>query len=357
MLTEEDKKKALADLYAPLKNRLMFSKPAFGIASSYKYIEGLGKEILLENMKYCREILKFPPFDRDKPYEDYDSKNMYFSAANNLCQYSLWRHRLYGFAERYYIKMLETIKQFEGNSYNHNKGMVYANLGIAQAVQLRIDEGFANILKALDEDRGYFQKGRKPSEEFFNTELFLQLERTIVLSSFKDRTAILNTNGGTYPDAEDFLKGLVDADQRIFFECTYAKTIENYDVWKEKPNRFSANRMITYLQDMCLFAEDYLKRKGYNGMLSRLISIAFSGIDLSGCVADSYKELDDKLERMHGETNKRDRALRMLLTLRNFSSHNISAGEREDFFFKEFDKVFNEILRAILCIHGVPKAT
>ena len=33
--------------------------------------------------------------------------------------------------------------------------MVYANLGIAQAIQLRIDEGFANILKALDEDRGY----------------------------------------------------------------------------------------------------------------------------------------------------------------------------------------------------------
>jgi hypothetical protein len=60
---------------------------------------------------------------------------------------------------------------------------------------------------------------------------------------------------------------------------------------------------------------------------------------------------------MHTETNKRDRSLRMLLTLRNFSSHNISAGEKEDFLFREFDKLFNEILRAVVHIYNVPRAT
>lgn len=78
--------------------------------------------------------------------------------------------------------MLGTINKFEkDNEYNHNKGMVYANLGISQAIQLRIDEGFANILKALDEDRGYLGEGKKPASEFFKTRLFRQLERIIVL--------------------------------------------------------------------------------------------------------------------------------------------------------------------------------
>ncbi len=56
--------------------------------------------------------------------------------------------------------------------------------------------------------------------------------------------------------------------------------------------------------------------------------ITWSILLVTSCIAraDSYKEFNDKLERMYGETNKRDRALQMLLTLRNFSSHNISAG-------------------------------
>ena len=113
MLTDEEKQKVLDDLYTPLQSRLIFSKPAFEIVSNYKYIEALGKEILLHNMKYCREVLKLPPYDPDKPYEDYDSKNIYFSAANNLCQYSLWQYQLYDFAEKYYNTMLTVIRQFE----------------------------------------------------------------------------------------------------------------------------------------------------------------------------------------------------------------------------------------------------
>lgn len=249
MMSEEEKKKAFADLYAPLENRLMFSRYAFDIVSDYKYIEMIGKDVLLANMKYCREVLKLPPFDQDKPYEDYDSKNMYFSAANDLCQYSLWKFQLYDLAEKYYGTMLESIKEFESkNTFNHNKGMVYANAGIAQAIQGRIDEGFANILKALDEDRGYLQKGRNPPQEFFTNVLFQQLEKIVILGSFEKQIASLKKEGEISPDAEDFLKSLIDPDQRIFFEYTYAKILENHRVWKEKPNRFSANRMLAYLR-------------------------------------------------------------------------------------------------------------
>jgi hypothetical protein len=357
MMPKKQKKRAFDELYAPLE-KFKFSKPAFDIVADYSYLQELGKRILQQNMRYCKEKVGLLSYDPDNPYDDYDCKNMYFSAANDLCQYSLWQHGLYDFSEKYYQTMLLTIKQFEkDNTYNHNKGMVYANLGIAQAVQGRIDEGFANILKALDEDRGYLQKGKNPAQEIFDSRLFTQLEKTIVLDSLEKRLASLRSEEATCPSAKDFLKSLSDPDQRIFFEYTYAKIMDNHEVWKEKPNRFSANRMLAYLQDMCLFAEDLIKKKGYSGMLNSLISSAFSGIDLAGCGADSYRDLNDKLEKMYAETNKRDKALRMLLTLRNFSSHNISSGEKNDFFFRDFDKVFNEILRAIMHIFSVPKVT
>ncbi len=149
--------------------------------------------------------------------------------------------------------------------------MVYANLGIALAAQLRIDEGFANILKALDEDRGYLGKGKKPSKEIFNNRLFRQTERVIIVDRLEAQLGDLRRESQNYPKAYELLNSLSDPDQRIFFEYTFAKAIDNYEVWLEKPNRFSANRMIAYLQDMCLFSEDFLKRKGYTGMLNSLI--------------------------------------------------------------------------------------
>jgi len=357
MLSDKEKMKALDALHQPLQEYLLFSKPSFDIVFNYKYIESLGMTVLLQSMKYCKETLKFPSFEPDNPYEDYDCKNYYFSSANSLCQLSIWKQGLYAFAEEYYRTMLNAIKQFESdNNYNHNKGMVYANLGIAQAIQLRIDEGFANLLKAIDEDRGYFQRGKKPEDEFFNSPLFQQLEKVIVLDPLAKQMDVLKKDGETCPTAEEFLRSLADPHQRIFFEYTYAKIVENHRVLSEKPNNFSANRLIAYLQDMCLFAEDFLKKKGYTGELYELLSNAFTDVNLRGCSTHSSEELNAKIKEIYGETNKRDRALRMIYTLRNFSSHNISACESGDFIPSNFSEVFNEILRAVMLINNIPRA-
>lgn len=346
----DDKAKEFIDLHVLLQTRLIYSKIAFDINANYSFIENLGKETLIQNMKYCKDVLKSPSFDPNNPYPVYNDKNKYFSATNELCQYSLWHFHLYGFAEQYYSVMLETIKKFEKeNSYNHNKGIVYANLGISQAAQMKIDKGFANILKALDEDRGYIKD--KPESAFFIYRLFRQTERLIVVGPLESQLKILKKDNEICPTAYTFLKSLEDPDQRIFFEYTFIKIMENYSVWQEKPNRFSANRMISSIQDMCLFAEDFLKKKGYIGMLKKLIDSAFSGIDLQGCGAESYEELNDKLEQFLNDRNKKERALQILLTLRNFSSHNISAGESSDFILQQFAEIFTEILRAIIHIH------
>jgi len=47
MLSNEEKKKALEDLYAPLDKHLTFSKAAFGIATNYTYIEELASTCFL----------------------------------------------------------------------------------------------------------------------------------------------------------------------------------------------------------------------------------------------------------------------------------------------------------------------
>ena len=355
MSDEKRKQREFEDLYRPAEKLLLYSRPAFDIVANYSFIVDCGVRTLRYNMLYCKDTLKLPQFDPDNPYEDYDDKNKYFAATNTICYSSLWIRRLFGLAEKYYEKMLGIIKEFEEKQgYNHNKGMVYANLGIAQATQHKIDKGFANILKALDEDRGYMGKEKDPVTEIFNNLLFRQLEKTIVEERLATQISDLKGDDQVYPTANEFLNRLTDPVQRIFFEYTYAKIVENHDVWKEKPNRFSANRMIAYLQDMCLFAEDFLKRKRHTGTLGPLIQSAFPGVDLSDCSASSYDELNRKLESHSQESSKRDRALKMLLTLRNFSSHNISAGESEDFIFRRFDNVFNEILRAVFCIYQLP---
>ena len=358
MLSAEKKDKAIKDLFDPLHDFLLYSKPSFDIIANYQYIENLGKTILLQNMIYCKETLKLPSFDIDNPY-DYGCKNLYISAANKLCMTSLWNRGLYAFAEKYYLAMLTEIKKFKDSNegYNHNKGMVYANLGVVQAAQLKIDEGFANILKALDEDRGYLQKGRKPDEELFNTRFFQQFEEPIVLAPLVKQIEVLVNDGETCPTAKEFLKSLSDPHQRMFFEYTYVKIMENYKVMSEKPNNFSANRLIAYLQDLCLFAEDFLKKKNYVGMLKTLLLTAFSGTDLSGCSTYSPEELNNTIESIYGETNKQNRSLRMLLTLRNYTSHNVSACKEGDFIPSNFSEVFNEILRAIMLIYNLPQVT
>lgn len=137
----EEKAKEFTDLYGLLQTRLMYSKIAFDINANYSFIENLGKETLIQNMKYCKDVLKLPSFDPNNPYPVYNNKNKYFLATNELCQYSLWHFHLYGLAEQYYSAMLDTIKKFEkDSSYNHNKGIVYANLGISQAAQMKTDK-------------------------------------------------------------------------------------------------------------------------------------------------------------------------------------------------------------------------
>ena len=378
-LTEEQKEK-----YSPRVEDIAAcvdaSKQEF---TSFGTILEHGSRRLWEGMDNWILIDKMPQYDPDDRYDLYDAKDLYFIASNAICDRSLWRipkewHQeawLRGnplllnamvdltmmLSELYFVAMLEAVKRCQdhnatGKHYNFNKGMVYANLGVAQAAQMKLDEGFANILKALDEDRGYL--GQTPENSQLNRELYTQFTERYVMMQFRDYLDRLNDTslGDPAAFANEFIAQL-DYDNRVFFEFTFAKIIRSLEIWRDKENRFTSNRLFAYLQDLCLFAEDLLRRKGYLGnALGDLVRQAFS-MTLTGCHASDLGELNGRLCAHFNKTNPEDRSLSVLYTIRNFSSHNITGGTSNDFLYAKYEEVLLEIIRALVMIHNKQAAS
>ena len=79
------------------------------------------------------------------PSGAYEAKNYYFNRANELFLRNVELSDLY--AEMYYLRMLTEISNYEQESGKHfNKGMVYANLGIARILAGKFDLGIADFL-------------------------------------------------------------------------------------------------------------------------------------------------------------------------------------------------------------------
>jgi len=152
---------------------------------------------------------------------------------------------------------------------------------------------------------------------------------------------------------EEFLESLND-NQRAFFDCTLARILQNWEIWKEKENGFTASRLLAYTQDLCLFSEDFLKSKIPSSILSTrphwelkdLITQIFPTINLQGCSANTMTELDGKLTSDLSGQNQPEKCFRILLTLRNYSSHNVSGGTSTNCFYARYDEVLAELIRA-----------
>jgi len=338
-----------------------------------------GRTRLVEGMQNWRWIDRIPAFNPDDPYVPYEMKDLYFGATNSVCMMSMWkipegwrgedwfrddpllqetRARLaYPLSEVYFEVMLLLTRNVEGHKpagkdYNFNKGMAYANLGVAQSAQMKLDEGFANILNALDEDRGYYRD--TPQNLIFDRLLFTQFEDTYVKTPLADYVKHLGDPSLDDPTSfgNEFLKSLKDSESRLFFDFTFAKIIRNRQIWNEKENWFTSNRLLAYLQDLCLFVEVLLRNKGYSGRtLDRLICQAFGNIGLKDCGASDLTELNNNLILHMNESDPTSKCMRVLLTVRNFTSHNVAGGTSGDFFYKEYDAILLEIVRALTMIH------
>jgi len=333
-------------------------KTAHDIQTNLDFIIRSGVGLLREGMRKARK------FDPDNPFENYGEKNEYFNNANNTCQFSLWKLRLYDLCERYYAILLREIREYEENhDTNFNKGMVYANLGVSQLAQGKIDEGFANILKANIEDEPYHRAD--PTKTVFKSPLYIQFEE--VTEGFILRHSDLYRKEESAPIDKAFLDtslSSLDTDSHVLFISVVEKIRRTLEVLKDKDNRFTRLQIFLCLQDLCLSIENTLKKKNsLTGMLKALLDSLFSSA--SGRLRLPWKPVFDNNYRFTSsnnatqfESNLRrilaigDNTARRLLiccAVRNFSSHNLDVGN--DYVFKNIELIFDNILSSIFFLH------
>jgi len=341
-----------------------FIRSSSRLLAELDFLLQLGVWRLDFGMLNWRSIDNKPSFDpavTPAPYS-YAEKNFYFNASNNLWQFSMWKSHP-SISEIYYSTLLQRIKKFKSNNqgFDFNKGIVYANLGVSQSAQMKLDEGFANILNALIEDSPY--SADTPEYNLKRRDLFIQFEIRYVKNYLQ---AIVTGLGiGGIPQPEQFLNsflGSLNNDQRVFFDYTFARIIQNRDLWNDKENSFTANRLLAYTQDFCLFNEDFLKSKfsqtelqsRTHWELRNLIAGKFSGIDVSSCSAVEMSDLDTELPIELGRQNDKERCLRMLLMLRNYSSHNVKGGTGTNYFYSHYTEILGELVRAACYIALLP---
>ena len=80
------------------------------------------------------------------------------------------------YSDFYYAELINIINQYEDISHKHfNKGIVFANLGIAQIAQNKFDAGIAHLLTAEWEDR----EVANPKEFILDSRLWGQFEHKV----------------------------------------------------------------------------------------------------------------------------------------------------------------------------------
>lgn len=351
-----------------------FIRSASNLLADMNFLLQYGVWRLNLGMRCFKYVDKKPSFDataKKEPYP-YDEKNLYVNASNRLWHASMW-HSYSQINEIYYDALLRKIKEFKerNEDFDFNKGIVYANLGVAQSAQMKLDEGFANILKALYDDSLYSEK--TPDDNLRESGLFTQFEDAYVKNSLG--RIILQLNITEISSIKEFVDVFLDClnnDQRTFFDFTFAKIIKSWEIWNEKANRFTANRLLAYTQDFCLFNEDLLKskvvlkfhvpRKGYwtlSDLIPKMRDLVpkpneFQSINISGCKANTMKNLNLLLPSELSK-DQPEKCLRILLILRNYSSHNVEGGDSTDYFYEHFDEILKELVRATCKITLLPK--
>lgn len=192
-------------------------------------------------------------YDPSKPYQE---KNAYFERTRAYGGWLLTKG-FYGEADLYYRRMLDSILEYEHATKKHfNKGMAYANLGIAQIAQGKFDAGIAHLLTAEWEDREI----AKPKEFILDSVLWQQFEDKVFdyLIGYNGKPGINFTIDK--PFLETFSKS-ISREDRIFLQGTILAIIDNVSQLWIQANSFTFGRLYSFLKDICLLIESLLRDK------------------------------------------------------------------------------------------------
>lgn len=299
-------------------------------------------------------------------------KNKYFEETAQK-GHILFTLSLYLAAELYYEESLKIIRSYEVSSGKTlNKGMVYANLGIAQMANGKFDIGIAHLLTAEKEDQPV-----NPNYDILNTRLWKQFEKPKIF----DYLISLNK----HPDAglgfkidEPFLTNLVtgmEQQDRIFFEGTIWVLLDNLQQHQVLQNVYTSGRLFSGLKDLCLLIEALLRKKqivdgvitathkitlggkkGQPGLLSNALrkqQISYPQIGLNTSSNDINKFLENLENIFDTAASAELRRVYCLHLVRNFTGHhfslsNIATSPKGKTFFEMYDSSLINVLSTIL---------
>lgn len=262
-------------------------------------------------------------FDIQKGYE---AKNYYFNRAN-LLGFGLSRLD----KEFYFETMLKEILNYEKeNNILLNKGMIFANLGIAQIRNGNIDNGITNLFRAQQEDELI-----APDFRIENTPLWEQFEAQVF--SFITSQKI-NLGNITADEFKNILKG-----ERVFFYSTLMSIESHLNIIKEHPNAYSYAQLYSSLHDLCLLTESLLRKKQKlsGETLSPLLENALSEIDKNNntdTLTDykrgkmQYRQNNNITEFLKNSDDVLNESpplqwILSLLSVRNFTGHHFTIDE------------------------------
>ncbi|MFH0803114.1 MAG: hypothetical protein V2A78_12125 [bacterium] len=305
-----------------------------------------------------------PSFDPNRPYEE---KNAYFVELAQRGEQLFWGG-LHWVAELYFKTLLREILNYEHQNHKRfNKGMVYANLGIAQMAIGKLDAGIANLLMADEEDRPFVSE----PHGILNTRLWEQFEQPIIV----DYLTGFNSNSDAslnFLVDKAFIKKLfveMDLQNRVFLEGTIWTLKDNLQLNDLVPNVYTWGRLYSGLKDLCLLTEALLRKKqiadatiksGSQCMLAKLLNNALSnqniGYPQSGlnANANSLQEFVNNLEAILNNAKSPEiRRTYCLLIVRNFTGHHFDLSEKiispsGKSFFDMYAPSLTNILSAVL---------
>ena len=321
--------------------------------------------------------------DSDSGYDwsrGYPAKNSYFVHAGNLgrslldicrqpivyrgTKFEPWR----GLAESYHSAMLQCILDYESRTGKHfNKGMVYANLGVAQIANGKIDDGVTSLLAADVEDQDFTD--RDP-HHILNEPLWWQFEKPHVFDYLLSLCA--ETCHGMHITLDQtFLVNFMDSvelQDRLLLESSIWTLQDNLAAVARLNSVHARSGLLSALRNTCWLIESLLRRSPAGQALMKdnpratlydhiCKAVGGKGVSfptdcLSLCASTAQQFADSLNKILRSSVDPKVRALYCLVLARNYTGHEFDPTPNPDW-FPQYEQVVAQVVSAMFYLKSI----
>lgn len=321
--------------------------------------------------------------DKDSGYDcnrGYKAKNAYFLQANNLCMDSvtgLWNRQIevplgsnrsltldgWDAVKQYYEAMRQLVEQYEQETGKRfNKGMLYANLGIAMIVSGQRESGIFYMMAADHEDRDFIKS--VPDRSIVYGPLWTPFESPHFQEWIPD--ALADTAEfpvhPTEQQCSELLERIKSPEERLFLGSAIMQ-MHQHLAKAQEGNSFSISEVFSGLRDICTLIEHRVRRtlsaKGekIEQLLKSFLKQYRCGKLLPSGKVDST-DCTTALRNINAafQLPPEHRSLKILHILRNFTSHQLvtdPADSQRPAFIALTDKCLRHIIAALFYLDSL----